>query len=324
VVSALFAWQQIGEGSRSAGFDLEAVSPWQYLRWQLGVLPYYLRLVLWPDRLCFDCGLRGPWPVVTSLLGERLWLHVLLVAGVAGLAWALRRRAPIATFALVGSAIVLAPTSSFVPLLDAYVEHRLYLPIGFLALLAASAGFDLVRVAASRLPLPPSAARAAGVGLALALCLALAWRTVERNRAYVDPAVLYEQSVAVAPQNERSLYDLANIYSRRGDVERAVARYETAIRRHPGAVRSYVNLGSLYLRTGDLQRAAALYEEAAKRAPSLALVQRNLTHVYLELGDRERALAAAERAVAIAPRDRQNQRLLEQARGAPPSAAAVP
>ena len=71
VVTATLAWQQIGEGaSRSAGFDLSSVSPWQYLRWQLGVLPYYLRLAVWPDRLCFDCGLDGPWPVVTGTLSR--------------------------------------------------------------------------------------------------------------------------------------------------------------------------------------------------------------------------------------------------------------
>ena len=317
VLSALAAWQQIGEGaSRSAGFDLSSVSPWQYLRWQLGVLPYYLRLAVWPDRLCFDCGLDGPWPVVTSILGERLWLHVLLVSALAGFAFALRRRFPIATFSIVGSAIVLAPTSSFVPLLDVYVEHRLYLPIGLLAILAASTGADLLRSATLRLRLAPSQARAAGIGLAALACLALGSRTLERNRAYADPAVLYEQSIAIAPQNERSMYDLANIYSRRGDAELAVARFEANIRRHPLAVRSYVNLGALYMDGGDPRRAVALWEEAAKLAPSLALVQWNLANAYLELGERERALAAAERAVALAPRDGRALDSLAKARAA--------
>lgn len=322
VLSALVAWQQIGEGeSRSAGFQLPSVSPWQYLRWQLGVLPYYLRLVVWPDRLCFDCGLGGPWPVVTSILGERLWLHALLVAALAGLAFALRRRLPIATFALVGSAIVLAPTSSFVPLLDAYVEHRLYLPIGLLAILAACAGSDLVRSATLRFRLGPWQARALGIGLSALACLALGWRTFERNRAYADPAVLYEQSIAIAPQNERSGYDLANLYWRRGDSELAVARFEANIRRHPRAVRSYVNLGALYMDGGDPGRAVPLWEQAAEIAPSLALVQWNLANAYLELGERERALAAAERAVALAPRDGRALDALGKARAARASLA---
>src|SRR6185295_6262469 len=44
------------EGHPVAGFRTELIRPWQYCQWQFGVVLYYVRLFLVPDRLCFDCG----------------------------------------------------------------------------------------------------------------------------------------------------------------------------------------------------------------------------------------------------------------------------
>ncbi|MCY2927260.1 MAG: hypothetical protein NT031_17870 [Planctomycetota bacterium] len=95
----------------TAGFGID-VSWWQYARSQFGVIVHYLKLCVWPDRLCLDYA----WPVATTwqeIVPPALIVAVLLGACV----WALVRRAawgvPAALFFLA-----LAPTSSVVPIRD--------------------------------------------------------------------------------------------------------------------------------------------------------------------------------------------------------------
>jgi len=59
------------------GFGLEWISPWRYLGAQPGVILHYLRLAVWPQRLCLDYF----WPLPTEV-GEVIWPG-LVVGGLA-------------------------------------------------------------------------------------------------------------------------------------------------------------------------------------------------------------------------------------------------
>lgn len=115
------------ESSSSAGFGAGVVSPTTYLLTQPEIVWHYLRLAVWPRGLCLDYG----WPPL-----ERAWdalvpaIGILLVVGAC--AWAFWRRKPLG-FAGLWFFLILAPTSSFIPVADFCVEHRLYLSLAGLA-----------------------------------------------------------------------------------------------------------------------------------------------------------------------------------------------
>ncbi len=292
-----------------AGFDLEGLGPWRYLTWPFGVLLYYARLILDPDRLCFDCGYFGPWPVLHSPLGDMVWVPALILVLVGAAAWLARKRLPLVTFGIWGSGIVLLPTSSIMPLADVYVEHRLYLPIGLLALLAAAAAFDVSKRAVLKEWLPEKAAMTALIGGAVTLCMLLAWLTLARNHLYSDPLLLYQYSATIAPENRRLQYNLANEYNRAGQLAKAVDHYKQALRSKPFSS-VYVNLGNAYAKLGDLKQALSAYEAALEYQPNLALAYRNLAKTHWRMGNRNEGIAAAERAIQLQPRHFNGRKML--------------
>ena len=284
----------------SPAADPHAITPWRYLSWQCGVVLYYLRLVVVPDRLCFDCGYLVPWPVRASWLGERVWLPALILAAIAVAAWRVRRHYPLVTFCLLAGGVALAPTSSVLPLTDVYVEHRLYLPIAFLALLGTTTVFSASAAAVRRGWLPAPAARPLRVAATLAVLGTLLALTVARNRVYADPLRLWEDSVAQAPRSERALFNLANEYARRGQTQQAVEQLQALIRLNPGPT-YYLNLAQRHLeldRNGD---ALDALEQARRLAPTWAIIHRNLARAYTRAGRLPEALTAAEQATELEP-----------------------
>ncbi len=295
--------------SETAGFGIDGITPLGYLSAQPGVLVQYLRVAFWPSSLCFDCGYRGPWPVLATFLGDSVVLPAAILAVIAGAALRWWRRRPLLAFAIAGSAIALAPTSSVVPLADFYVEHRLYLPIAFLAMAVVPAADDVLHALAARLGAPERAVRVAGAALAAVVVAALGATTVRRNELLADPIALMQDAVRQAPQNERAHYNLANYYKRAGRLEEAIPHYEAAIRLLPNVIRSYQNLGSLYLQQHRPEKALEVYLAGAAAQPEVAMAHRNVANTYLQLGRPTEALEAAERALAIEPRNANGRRL---------------
>lgn len=166
-------------------FDLEGFSPIEYLFTQGGVIAEYLRLLLWPLGQNFD----RDWPAA-QVSDVWAWPGWLLVVGVLimGVKFA---RGPgglgVGAFCL-GGLLLLAPTSSVIPLADLIAERRMYLPmIAFAPALAM--GFQR---AFRRLRLEPLAAATAG--------RALVWQTEES---------LWRDVVAKSPEKVRPKLQLA-------------------------------------------------------------------------------------------------------------------
>ncbi len=239
-------------------------------------------------------------------------LPALLLAGIGAGAWLARKRYPLATFCVWGSAIVLVPTSSIVPLADVYVEHRMYLPIALLALHFVVVVFDVSSLAVSRKMVSSGAARVARYVGAVVLCTLFTGLTAARNHVYADSLRLWQDTVAKAPENKRAQYHLATNYRKLGEYGKALEHYDAAIRRGLRLSGAYVSLGNEYLRAGRAAEAAAAFESARLLVPGSPLVHRNLATAYSLLGKQAKALAAAERAVALAPSNLRGRKLLEE------------
>ncbi|HXC52941.1 MAG TPA: tetratricopeptide repeat protein [Candidatus Limnocylindrales bacterium] len=284
-----------GFEAETAGFDVAGITPIDYLGAQAGVIVQYLRVALWPSRLCFDCGYRGAWPVHATFLGNSVAIPAVILLAIAAGALALWRRQPLATFAVFGSAVVLTPTSSLLPLADFYVEHRMYLPIAFLAMAVVPAA----NAALQRFAPHANAAGRIGAALALVVVATLAIATTRRNALLSDPVAMMEDSLAQAPNNERVQYNLANAYKRMGRAADAIPHYEAAIRIAPNVVRSYENLGSLYAEMGRSEDALRVYLAGAAAKPDAGMAHRNVASAYLRLNRPQEAFEAAKKSLEV-------------------------
>ncbi len=262
-----------GGGTRgaAAGFGL-GVSPWAYLLTQSDALVLYLRLSLWPHPLVADYGTE----VVASWTA--VWwqgLAVLALLGATG--WALVRK-PALGFLGAWFFLILAPSSSVVPLVSQTIaEHRMYLPLAAVIALVAVA-------AAARLT--PRTFLAAGLLLALAAGLA----TRQRNGLYLNEQALWEDVLAHRPANARALNNLGRVHYQHGRLEVAADFFRRSLQLEPANPSAQFNLGLALMQSGNPAGAEGPFTAAVRLRPDFFYAQRNLGIILVKLGRAGEAL----------------------------------
>jgi hypothetical protein len=94
---------------------------------QTKAMAFYLRLLVFPRGLSISHGFD-----MDGVMNAAFWVSLLVIGGVLFLAWKLRRRYGLLSFAILWYFITLLPTSSVLALNVPVNEHRTYLPgIGF-------------------------------------------------------------------------------------------------------------------------------------------------------------------------------------------------
>ncbi|HUI08146.1 MAG TPA: tetratricopeptide repeat protein [Verrucomicrobiae bacterium] len=254
---------------------------WQYLATQPGVILYYVRLTVWPSPLC----VCHPWPIAktwTSVLPSIIVVVILVAAS----AWAWRRH-PVWGFVGAWFFIILAPSSSFIPLRDPLYEHRMYLSLAVVVSLVVVGLYWL----AGRRSLVVFVAAAIGLGL-------LTWR---RNPDYRSEVALWADAVAKFPNDLLLRNNLGIALTRAGRFQEAIGRYEEAIRLQPQYADAHYNLGIALERSGRLGEAIAQYEQALHLRPDDAEGHYNLGVTLQRMGRVQEALGHYERALQLRP-----------------------
>ena len=235
--------------------------PWgSYALSQLPALTHYLRLCVWPRPLVFDYGSALAVRCAAARTGRRPDRGRSLAAT----AWAMARRPSLGFLGFCFFAI-LAPSSSIVPVAtETMAEHRMYLPLIPVVVLAVLA----VRRSLGRWALPAC----------LALAAALSWATWQRNEAYLSEEGIWADTVAKRPGNERAQNNLGFLLSKApGRMQEAIDHYEAALRLKPDYAQAHANLASaLVARPGRLEDAVAHFEEALRLNPGLTEAHYNL------------------------------------------------
>ena len=180
-----------------AGFDSNGVSPAHYALTQCRVIPIYIRLFLFP------VGQNGDWrlPFFTSITDQGAWAYALLMVAFVGLiVWAFRK-ARLLSFGLAVFLVMLLPTSSVVPIIDALAERRMY--VAMLGLVLAMI-WVIVRLS----PRLPDLHRDRYLGLALLAVLCMeAGLSFERNKIWGSDILFWGNSVEGNSQNTRALQE---------------------------------------------------------------------------------------------------------------------
>jgi tetratricopeptide (TPR) repeat protein len=280
----LLAWLVLrGGGARgvSAGFGL-GVSWWTYLLKQCEAILLYLKLSFWPHPLVLDYGTG-----VMNSLGDVLWPAVVVLALLAATVAALIRK-PVAGFLGACFFIILAPSSSVVPLVtQTMAEHRMYLPLAPVVVLLVLTGYRWLGSRATW----PLVAVAVGLGLV----------TIARNHDYRDTVAIWTDNVANFPQGARGHNNLAWALQQQGKTEQANAHFARAVALEPGYVTARYNWGVALLDQGRVAEAIAQFETAVQLAPNHADACVNLGNALMQVQRAAEAVPYYETALRLQP-----------------------
>ena len=204
------------------GFELFGRTP--YFMVQLKVIVfYYLRLFFFPFNLNVDSGFPFSSPmtdpaiifsgliIFTIIVAVLKWKNVWVIAG------------------FIWFFITLAPTSSFVPLNDLAVEHRMYLPMSLGLGLIAGVGINFI----------PALWR---LRLLVVLLAAFGMTTLTRNADWVSELSLWEDSAMKNPFSPRSQNNLGKAYFEKGDLIQAGFHFEKSVANIPKFVTNQYNI----------------------------------------------------------------------------------
>jgi tetratricopeptide (TPR) repeat protein len=261
------------EGHADAGFSVPGSSPGSYFLTQWRAVATYVRLLAWPAGQSADWafpwsrGLGDPGVLVSGAL-----LASMLV-GAAALWWRCRGRdepasadGRAAAYGVAWFFLVLAPTSSFLPIADLLVEHRVYLASWGLFLGAVLGGKHLL----ARLGQKRDLAAVLVVGAAWAV---LAVALHQRNAVWEGALVFWRDVVDKAPGKARPRLGLGVAKLKHGDLAGAEAEFVAGIARTPPdatvlRVALLHNLGGTLIRLGRAGEALGPLREAVQIDPT--------------------------------------------------------
>jgi protein O-mannosyl-transferase len=241
-------------------FESLSLSSTDRILTMFGIVPTWVRLLVWPARLSADYSPPGV-AVADGLAAWQLPGFVLLCASL-WLAFVLVRRRPALTFGIAWVAIVLLPSSNFlVPSGILLAERTLFLPsVGIVVALAGATAWGWRAV-------PHAWVSRVGVAaLALAI-VAGAWRSHQRTRVWRDNATLFAQTVKDAPRSYRAHYLLGATRLLEGNTEAATTSYQRALQLFPYDALMTYNMAEQLQRDRQCAPAIALYEWTYRLRP---------------------------------------------------------
>ncbi len=187
---------QVLAASASAGFHMKGMPWYAYLFTQFRVFFTYLRLFLFPAGQTVDYD----YPISHTILEHGAIFGLIGILAMFGAALYYHRRYPLACYGFFVFVILLAPTSSLIPIDDPISERRVYLPMIGLLLVV----IDLIR----RVRITPTAL-AATLGAVLLLAAGLTYR---RSIVWSGAIPLWEDAVKESPTKSRAHFQLAFAY----------------------------------------------------------------------------------------------------------------
>jgi protein O-mannosyl-transferase len=286
----------------SAGFALEdkLLSRWTYLLSQPQVIvEVYLRKAFWPNPLVLDYGWvpavpqdTPPGEVTRLFVSNVLWQGLSLVGLLAVSVFGVVRRTWWG-FLGISFFLILAPTSSFMPIADLAVEHRMYLPLIPVVLCVVFAGYALLCRGV------PGKAGAYGLTLVAVFAMALGLTTVARNFEYRSKVTLWDSVVVARPNNARGWHNLGSALEDLGRHDDAMICYERVLKIVPNYAAAHYGIGAIWLERGDTAKAIEHFAEAARLDPTDAASHAQLGKALMLSMQFDRAEASLKKAIEV-------------------------
>jgi tetratricopeptide (TPR) repeat protein len=189
--------------------------------------------------------------------------------------WGFVRRKPWG-FAIVTVFILLAPTSSVLPIVtEIAAEHRMYLPLAVI-IAAVMSGPKLDELDDDS-PLRRMVIMAAAV---MAICIPLAMATYERNKIYASDTGIWFDTIQKQPKNPRARNNYASNLLKSGQSKAAEEHLQIAVAESPNFAEAHANLGVALATEGRTPEAIAHFERALEINPFYTDAYENLAEAY--------------------------------------------
>jgi Flp pilus assembly protein TadD len=270
---------------KNVGFQADVSWP-AYALTELRVVTDYLKLAFWPHPLVFDYGAEILATDLLAVAPDALVMAAMV--GVLAIAW---RRSPMVAFLGGWFFLILAPTSTVVPIAEQpMAESRMYLPLAAVVVLVTVGSYALGR-------------RSAFIVLGL-VAVGLGALTVRRNHDYRSEVSLWEDTLAKHPYTSRGHCQLGMALVKiPGQLPAAIAHYEEALRIKPAFAEAQNNLAVALVKTpGRMPEAIAHYQEALRLDPDRVETRNNLAMVLGQMpGGMPDAIAHYEEALRLHP-----------------------
>jgi Flp pilus assembly protein TadD len=278
----LLGWLVANTGDRGGTFALgDPQAWWRYDLTQFDAITRYLLLAAWPHPLVIDYGTYWVEPT-PAILPQVVLVGGLVIATIVALG-----RWPVWGFLGGWFFGLLAPSSLLPGKIQMVVEHRMYLPLAALVVVAVVATLEF---------LPRR-----GLAVLMAVALALVVTTVRRNQDYASAIGLFEDTVARRPENARAMALLADYYRRADQREKARLWLERSLAREPAVPAVLNNLATVCQELGDLDAAVVHLRAAQALQPTEPTTLNNLANALVLAGRDAEGVAQWEAALRLAP-----------------------
>ncbi len=269
----------------------DAGSSLEYAWSQGAVISGYLRRVLWPSGLNLDHAWDPGQHRTGTIAGAVLVGGALVVV-----AESVRRRAP-AGWLGASFFLFLAPSSSFHPLADRMVEHRMYLA----AIPCVTAAVLFARAALRRIE-DPDGRRLVGAAAFAIAAAGLGAATFVRNADYSSAERMWTDVVAKAPHNARGHYNLGCALLEAGGAEneeRALACFRETLRLRPDHTGAHNNAGTVLFKRGRHEEAASHFRDGLGSGDPPFQSLRNYGSALIEIKRLDEAASVLRRAESL-------------------------
>ncbi|HWB83379.1 MAG TPA: tetratricopeptide repeat protein [Bryobacteraceae bacterium] len=254
-----FFWDLITHAT-TAGFALKDFTWYQYFFTQCRALFVYLGLFVLPVHLTADWD----FPISRNIFAHGAIVGLVVLLALVAAAWHYRRRYPLSSFGFFVFLVLMAPTSSILPIRDPIAERRIY---------AAMLGLLLIVVdVMSRVKIRRQALAAA---CAVVLLFA-AGMTYARAGVWSTEISLWEDTVQKSPDKPRVHFQLGSAYYDAGKCDLAVEQFQRTAQLQTPNYNLLVDWALAYDCLNQAGNALDKLHEAAKLEPT--------AHVYSQIG----------------------------------------
>lgn len=276
------------EETLTAGFGMQGITPLEYAINQPRVVLRYLQLAIWPNPLIFDYQ----WPAVKDI--SILAPSLIIIGTALIILTCLYRRHPEISFLGLSFFVILAPSSSFIPLKDLIYEYRMYLPLSCLTIIFSGA----IKMMIDRY-VNPKSRNVFFVILVGILALMLGGVTYQRNKIYQSEEKLWKDVLSKQPDNVRIWNDLGSDLFAKGRDKEATECFLKSLTLNPNSAEVASNLAMALAGQKKFNDALFYAQKAVELSPEFAVGYHNWGVVYSQMGQYQRAIDCYQKALTL-------------------------